>query len=381
MPGSRGHRRHGGGRERGRGAGRVPREAQHRVARAGREQPVLGCPHKAAAEAGRRLGFTFKAVSGNNNPSDQASVMKQLVDQGVDVIMLNAIDPKAMAPALAYAKQKGVKVLNLYGVEPKATASVTFDEIRSGQVDAKYAAMLLKKRYGSLKGKVAVLMGIIGQPASDLRAKGFVDYMKKNGVDVVSQQPTGWQADKASAAMQDWLVKYPDLALVYALSDTLAVPAVTVTDRANRTCTVKKDWTSNSSCVAFVWLDALRAVQLVLRLPFCTWSAKMPSTPRRTPRRRSWTSSPPDRAGPVRRGRSTVTAGTARVSESAYTSARSGYLTSQSCIAAEALSACQPVGCLRYDVDAVLLHVVDEALGTQIARGLAEIPIRPRPCP
>ena len=35
--------------------------------------------------------------------------------------------------------------------------------------------------------------------------------------------------------MQDWLVKYPDLALVYALSDTLAVPAVTVTDRANKT--------------------------------------------------------------------------------------------------------------------------------------------------
>jgi ribose transport system substrate-binding protein len=228
----------------------------------GANNPYWDAQHKAAAEAGRRLGFTFKAVSGNNNPSDQASVMKQLVDQGVDVIMLNAIDPKAMAPALAYAKQKGVKVLNLYGVEPKATASVTFDEIRSGRVDAKYAATLLKKRYGSLKGKVAVLMGIIGQPASDLRAKGFVDYMKKNGVDVVSQQPTGWQADKASAAMQDWLVKYPDLALVYALSDTLAVPAVTVTDRANKTCTVQKDWTANSSCVAFVSVDGIFADQV-----------------------------------------------------------------------------------------------------------------------
>ena len=66
--------------------------------------------------------------------------MKQLVDQGVDVIMLNAIDPKAMVPALNYAKQKGVKVLNLYGVEPKATASVTFDETRTGRVAAKYRA-------------------------------------------------------------------------------------------------------------------------------------------------------------------------------------------------------------------------------------------------
>ena len=179
VPGSRGHRRRGGGRERGRGAGRVPRGKPNIVwLEQGANNPYWDAQHKAAAEAGRRLGFTFKAVSGNNNPSDQASIMKQLVDQGVDVIMLNAIDPKAMAPALAYAKQKGVKVLNLYGVEPKATASVTFDEIRTGRVDAKYAAMLLKKRYGSLKGKVAVLMGILGQPASDLRAKGFVDYMK-----------------------------------------------------------------------------------------------------------------------------------------------------------------------------------------------------------
>jgi ABC-type sugar transport system substrate-binding protein len=185
----------------------------------GANNPYWDAQHRAAAEAARRLKFQYKTVSGNNSASDQASIMKQQVDQGVDLIMLNAIDPKAMAPALAYAKQKGVKVLNLYGVEPKATASVTFDEIRTGRVDAKYGLTLLKKRYGSAKGKVAVLMGIIGQPASDLRAKGFVDYMKKSGIDIVAQQPTGWQADKASAAMQDWLVKYPDLSMVYALSD------------------------------------------------------------------------------------------------------------------------------------------------------------------
>ena len=113
---------------------------------------------------------------------------------------------------------------------------------------------LLKKRYGSdIKGKkVAVLLGILGQPASDQRAKGFTDYMKKQGVDVVAQQPTGWAADKASAAMQNWLVKYPDLALVYALSDTLAVPAMNIAQRQRRLCTAKDDWSKNSSCVAFI---------------------------------------------------------------------------------------------------------------------------------
>ena len=106
----------------------------------GADNPYWDAQHKAAAEAGRRLGFTFKAVSGNKNPSDQAYVMQQLVDQGVDVIMLNAIDPKAMAPGARLREAEGRE-----GPEPvrrraKATASVTFDEIRTGRVAAKYAA-------------------------------------------------------------------------------------------------------------------------------------------------------------------------------------------------------------------------------------------------
>lgn len=227
----------------------------------GAGNPYWEAQHRAAAEAGRRLGFKFRAVSGNLNPSDQANTMRQLVDQGVDLIMLNAIDPKAMAPALTYAKQKGVKVVNLYGIEPKATASVTFDEIRTGRVAAKVTAQLLKQRYGNVSGEVAVLTGILGQPASDLRAKGFTDYVKQNlkGVKVVAVQPTSWQADKASAAMQNWLTKYPKLSLVYALSDTLAVPAGNIADRQRRLCTQQANWESNSSCVVFIAADGIFA--------------------------------------------------------------------------------------------------------------------------
>jgi ribose transport system substrate-binding protein len=224
----------------------------------GAGNPYWEAQHKAAAEAGRRLGFTFKAVSGNLNPQDQANIMHQLVDQKPTVIMLNAIDPKAMAPALLYAKQKGVKVLNLYGIDNKAAASVTFDEIRTGRVAAKVTLGLLKQRYGSPKGEVAVLSGILGQPASDLRAKGFTDYLKtQQGVKVDAVQPTNWAADKASAAMQDFLVKFPNLAFVYTLSDTLALPAANIADRQGKLCTQQKNWKDNSSCVGFVSADGI----------------------------------------------------------------------------------------------------------------------------
>ena len=109
-----------------------------------------------------------------------------------------------------------------------------------------------------------MLTGIQGQPASDQRAQGFTDFMAKQpGVQVVDVQPTGWTADKASSIMQDWLVKYPDLTMVYALSDTLAVPAMNVAERQNRLCTQTADWTTNPACVMFVSVDGIFTDEVV----------------------------------------------------------------------------------------------------------------------
>ena len=63
--------------------------------------------------------------------------------------------------------------------------------------------------------------------------------------------------------MQDWLVKYPDLTMVYALSDTLAVPAMNVAERQQRLCTQTADWTTNPACVMFVSVDGIFTDEVV----------------------------------------------------------------------------------------------------------------------
>jgi ABC-type sugar transport system substrate-binding protein len=237
----------------------------------GSGNPYWDAQHKAAAAYGRRVGFTFKAVSGQGKPESQSATLRQLADQGVDVVMLNPVDPKALVPAVKYARGKGTKVLSVYASMPSANASVVFDEIRSGRVAAKYALTLLKRRYGKVSGKIAVLEGILGQPASDLRAKGFIDFMKKQtGVQIVATQPTDWTADKASATMQNWLVKYPDLSMVYGLSDTISVPAINVAQRQNRVCTQQKNWTANANCIAFVSVDGIFLNEVVTGRLFAT---------------------------------------------------------------------------------------------------------------
>jgi ribose transport system substrate-binding protein len=229
----------------------------------GAGNPYWDAQHAAAEEAADRLGFSFRVVSGDLDPAVQASVVQQTVDQGPDAIMVNAIDPSAIAEAYQYAADNDVPIINLYGLDENATASITFDEIRTGEMMAEHALGLLEARYGEPSGDVAVLHGILGQPASDLRAQGFVDHMAANGVEVADVQPTNWQADEASATMENWLTRYPELSLVYSLSDTLAVPAMNIAERQDRLCRNDEDPADLENCVIFISVDGIFANEVV----------------------------------------------------------------------------------------------------------------------
>lgn len=236
----------------------------------GAGNPYWDAQHAAAEEAANRLGFSFRVVSGDLDPAVQASVVQQTVDQGPDAIMVNAIDPSAISEAYQYAADNGVPIVNLYGLDEGATASITFDEIRTGEMMGAYALSLLEARYGEPTGQVAVLQGILGQPASDLRSQGFVDFMESNGIEVVDEQPTNWQADEASATMENWLTRYPDLSLVYSLSDTLTVPAMNIAERQDRLCPNDADVAALGDCVMFVSVDGIFASEVVDGRMFAT---------------------------------------------------------------------------------------------------------------
>ena len=103
----------------------------------GAGNPYWDAQHAAAEEAAHRLGFDFRVVSGDLDPAVQASVVQQTVDQGPDAIMVNAIDPSAIAEAYEYAADHDVPIVNLYGLDPNATASITFDEVHTGRDDGR----------------------------------------------------------------------------------------------------------------------------------------------------------------------------------------------------------------------------------------------------
>jgi ABC-type sugar transport system substrate-binding protein len=100
-----------------------------------------------------------------------------------------------------------------------------------------YAVELLKKKYnGEAKGEVAILLGALGQDINKFRSGGFEEIIQQYpNIKIVAAESTGnWEADKAVALTENWLTAYPNLDLIYGLSDSLTVPASNVLKRAGK---------------------------------------------------------------------------------------------------------------------------------------------------
>lgn len=187
-------------------------------------------------EAARRNGFELIVTSGEGDVTRQVEAFEDLVNQGVDAISINPLDANAFGPAMASATDAGIPVVCLFSQMEGCATVLGFEERVNGSLVAQYAVQLLTDKYGEPKGEVAILLGALGQDINTNRAGGFTDVMAQYpNIIIDAQESTGnWEADKAVALTENWLTTYPNLDLIYGLSDSLTVPAANVLARAGR---------------------------------------------------------------------------------------------------------------------------------------------------
>ncbi len=188
-------------------------------------------------EAARRYGFDLKVTSGEGDVTKQVQAFEDLVNQGVNAISINPLDTKAFGPSMDKAKAANIPVVCLFSKIDGCVSVLGFEEHTNGELVAQYAVQLLTKKYGEPKGEVAILLGALGQDINTNRAGGFTDVLKNYpNIKVDAAESTGnWEADKAVALTENWLTAYPNLDLIYGLSDSLTVPASDVLKRAGKT--------------------------------------------------------------------------------------------------------------------------------------------------
>ncbi len=185
---------------------------------------------KAEAEA---QGVELVVADANEDVTKQNQDILDMLEKGVSVLILNAVDPDGVAPSLAKCAEKGVPIITVDRfVNGDVDVIVGRDNEVMGQAvgDAIVAAMGGK---GKATGKILEVMGSGGDRVQEARSKGFHNAVDAEpGLEIVQTPYCDYVRSKAATATQDIIQNNSDIAMIYGHNDDMALGALQVCEDA-----------------------------------------------------------------------------------------------------------------------------------------------------
>jgi len=156
----------------------------------------------------KELGLLDEVIitQSNLNDSTQIQQMRQLVDQGVDAIIVCCSNPTALNQTVQYAADKGVPVFSLTGylTSPYAINSSVNYQVAGFEIGKNMAEQI------GGEGNVLVVEGIPGTSGSDSQDRGVkAGLASAPGVKVVGSVAGMWTDQVAQGEVQKWLATHP----------------------------------------------------------------------------------------------------------------------------------------------------------------------------
>lgn len=195
---------------------------------AGQNAPYLASYVKGLQQEADRQKVNLVILDAEWKIDKQSFQMQNLITKKVDAIVLNAVDAKAIVPALVKAQSSNIPIIaGNVGLDEEGNkyikAFTGADSITEGQG----AAQLMKEALNG-KGKIVEITGSPGMEPTINRKKGFDEELAKIAPDIqiVAYEVGGWDKAKSVTAMENLLTANPDIQGVYAHDDTMAVGAI-----------------------------------------------------------------------------------------------------------------------------------------------------------
>lgn len=156
----------------------------------------------------KELGLLKEVIitQSNLNDATQIQQMRQLVDQGVDAIIVCCSNPTALNQTVQYAHERGVPTFSAVGylTSPYAVNS-SANFVVGGHMMGEWTA----NEIGG-KGNVLIVEGIPGASASDSQNVGILKALENHPeIEVVGQVAGMWTDQVAQSEIQRWLATNP----------------------------------------------------------------------------------------------------------------------------------------------------------------------------
>ena len=131
--------------------------------------------------AAKYPNITLINTNANGDANTQSTMVVDLINQGVDALILNPINANSIVPVVEQANKKNIPVFTLdRGAAGGDTVNfLETDNVALGREGAQFILDKLKARYGKIQGNVVDLVGLIGTTAGDDRDKGFTEVFNK----------------------------------------------------------------------------------------------------------------------------------------------------------------------------------------------------------
>jgi len=182
-------------------------------------------------------GFQLKETNANGDAAQQFNDATNLLNQGVNVLVLTPIDSNGITPVVQAANAKGVPVFTLDRGASGGTVTcfVETDNKKAGEAAATWISQTLAKPYGKSQGNVVDLVGLVGTTAAADRETGFQAGLKANpNLKLVAKQEGGFDQEKSLNAMSNILQANSQIDAVFGANDDNTVGALRAIDSANR---------------------------------------------------------------------------------------------------------------------------------------------------
>ncbi|PFA69836.1 ribose ABC transporter substrate-binding protein RbsB [Bacillus sp. AFS015802] len=170
----------------------------------------------------KKQGMEVVVVDAQNDAAKQINDVEDLIQKGVNVLLINPTDSAAISTAVQSANSLGIPVVTLDRSAEKGDVAtlVSSDNEKGGEMAGEY----LVKQLGE-GAKVAELEGVPGASATRERGAGFHNIADEK-LDVVAKQTANFDRTEGLNTMENLIQGNPDIKAVFAHNDEMALGAL-----------------------------------------------------------------------------------------------------------------------------------------------------------
>lgn len=202
--------------------------------------PYFGYLDTAMMDQAKKVGVDLQILDGKMDNQVMYDQALSLIDQGdLDAIILTPVDMAGSVSIVQAITDAKIPLIICNSrvdksVEALTSSLICCDPGHEGEVVGKLAVEQVPEG-----GKCATLEGVAGQEAQIYRTEGFKKAIEGSKIEIVDQKICEWDKAKAMSATDDLITTYPDLAIIYAQDDTMALGAIEAVKAAGKMDQIK----------------------------------------------------------------------------------------------------------------------------------------------